>query len=77
MTEAKHSPNLPRRRFVQGLAAGGVVLGMAPMLTQAQAQARAASPGTLTGDVPVLTGSEFDLVIDETPVNFTGKARMA
>ena len=77
MTEAKHSPNLPRRRFVQGLAAGGVVLGMAPILTQAQAQARAASPGTLTGDVPVLTGSEFDLVIDETPVNFTGKARMA
>ena len=75
MTEAKHSPNLPRRRFVQGLAAGGVVLGMAPML--AQAQTRAASPGTLTGDVPVLTGSEFDLVIDETPVNFTGKARMA
>ncbi|OIN04469.1 copper resistance system multicopper oxidase [Oceanisphaera psychrotolerans] len=73
MTEAKNSPNLPRRRFVQGLAAGGVVLGMAPMLTPA----RAASPGTLTGDVPVLTGTEFELVIDETPVNFTGKNRMA
>ncbi len=73
MTEAKNSPNLPRRRFVQGLAAGGVVLGMAPMLTSA----RAASPGTLTGDVPVLTGTEFELVIDETPVNFTGKNRMA
>ncbi|MFP2768513.1 copper resistance system multicopper oxidase [Oceanisphaera sp. KMM 10153] len=73
MKEAKSSPSLPRRRFVQGLAAGGVVLGMAPMLRPA----RAASPGTLTGDVPVLTGTEFDLVIDETPVNFTGKNRMA
>jgi CopA family copper-resistance protein len=73
MKPSCNKPDLPRRRFVQGLAAGGVVLGMAPMLRPAQA----ASPGTLTGDVPVLTGTEFDLVIDETPVNFTGKNRMA
>lgn len=73
MKEINNSVSLPRRRFVQGLAAGGVVLGMAPMLTPAQA----ASAGTLTGDVPVLSGREFDLVIDETPVNFTGKNRMA
>ncbi|MGO4999346.1 copper resistance system multicopper oxidase [Oceanisphaera sp. W20_SRM_FM3] len=73
MKVIENSPNLPRRRFVQGLAAGGVVLGMAPMLRPAQA----ASVGTVTGDVPVLTGNEFDLIIDETPVNFTGKMRMA
>ncbi|PSJ46448.1 copper resistance system multicopper oxidase [Zobellella endophytica] len=65
--------NLPRRRFVQGLAAGGVVLGMAPMLQRA----RAASPGTHTGAAPVLTGTEFELIIEETAVNFTGKTRMA
>lgn len=73
MKVTKNSPDLPRRRFVQGLAAGGVVLGMVPMLRPAQA----ASVGTLTGDAPVLSGTEFDLVIDETPVNFTGKNRMA
>ncbi|WP_319783583.1 copper resistance system multicopper oxidase [Oceanisphaera sp. IT1-181] len=73
MKVIENSPNLPRRRFVQGLAAGGVVLGMAPMLRPAQA----ASVGTVTGDVPVLSGKEFDLIIDETPVNFTGKTRMA
>lgn len=65
--------NLPRRRFVQGLAAGGVVLGLAPML----ASARSPVPTTITGHVPELSGTEFDLVIDETPVNFTGKTRMA
>ncbi|MBO1520117.1 copper resistance system multicopper oxidase [Oceanisphaera pacifica] len=73
MEVIKNSPNLPRRRFVQGLAAGGVVLGMVPMLNPAQA----ASRGTVTGDVPILTGNEFELIIDETPVNFTGKTRMA
>ncbi|WP_107852899.1 copper resistance system multicopper oxidase [Oceanimonas marisflavi] len=73
MTQPKNALNLPRRRFVQGLAAGGAVLGLAPML----ATARQPAPGTLTGQVPVLSGTEFDLVIDETPVNFTGRARMA
>ncbi|WP_458735648.1 copper resistance system multicopper oxidase [Zobellella taiwanensis] len=73
MTQPKNTLNLPRRRFVQGLAAGGVVLGLAPML----ASARSPVPATVTGHVPTLTGTEFDLVIDETPVNFTGKARMA
>lgn len=73
MTQPKNTLNLPRRRFVQGLAAGGVVLGLAPML----ASARSPVPATVTGHVPTLSGTEFDLVIDETPVNFTGKARMA
>ncbi|MDP5291251.1 copper resistance system multicopper oxidase [Oceanimonas sp. CHS3-5] len=73
MTQPKERHNLPRRRFVQGLAAGGVVLGLAPML----ANARTPVPATLTGHVPTLSGTEFDLVIDETPVNFTGRPRMA
>ncbi|MHA6963909.1 copper resistance system multicopper oxidase [Zobellella denitrificans] len=73
MTHSNRMPDLPRRRFVQGLAAGGVALGLSPLLTPA----RAASPGTLTGSAPVLTGTEFELVIDESPVNFTGKRRMA
>lgn len=59
------SANLPRRRFVQGLAAGGALLGM-PALARAEVPAGRA-----------LTGTEFDLVIAEAPVNFTGRPRMA
>jgi len=66
-------PAIPRRRFVQGLAAGGVLVGLS-------AWARAAGlppPATRTGTAAVLRGTEFDLEIGETPVNFTGSARMA
>ena len=66
-------PDLPRRRFVQGLAAGGLLMGLGPMIQPAWAQ-RAA---TTTGAAPVLEGTEFDLVVAETPVNFTGSPRMA
>lgn len=62
-----------RRRFVQGLAAGGVLASASPWLQAAQllGQSRAA-PGT-----PELRGTEFSLEIAELPVNFTGKARVA
>jgi len=65
------TPNLPRRQFVQGLAAGGVLLGMSsiPGLTWAQENKPAGAP--------ILRGTEFNLVVAETPVNFTGKPRMA
>jgi len=66
-------PALPRRRFVQGLAAGGVLLGLSSVIAPAWARAT----DTVTGHAPVLTGTEFDLVIAESPVNFTGKPRMA
>jgi len=66
-------PDLPRRRFVQGLAAGGLLLGLPPLVTRAWADVAA----TRTGSAPVLQGTEFDLVIAETPVNFTGRPRMA
>jgi CopA family copper-resistance protein len=61
---------LARRRFVQGLAAGGAVagLGLWPNSTWALPAA---------GNANVLTGTEFDLAIGETPMNFTGRARPA
>jgi CopA family copper-resistance protein len=65
-------PALPRRRFLQGLAAGGALLGMSPWLKPAWAQ-ETNSPGI----AKVLSGTEFDLMISETPVNFTGMPRMA
>lgn len=64
-------PNVNRRRFVQGLAAGGV-LAATPSWLQA-----AAKDATARGSAPVLCGREIDLVISETPVNFTGVTRMA
>ena len=62
-------PDLPRRRFVQGLAAGGVLLGMSPFIKPAWASV----DNTATGQTHMLAGTEFDLVIAEAPVNFTGK----
>ena len=66
-------PDLPRRRFVQGLAAGGLLLGLGPMINSSWAR----SANTATGYAPVLEGTEFDLTVAETPVNFTGSPRMA
>ncbi len=66
-------PDLPRRRFVQGLAAGGLLLGLGPMINPSWAR----SADTTTGYAPVLEGTEFDLTVAETPVNFTGSPRMA
>ncbi len=62
---------MSRRRFVQGLAAGGVMAGL-PGFAHA-----ALAPQTHAGAVPVLRGTEIDLVIDEQMVNFTGAPRMA
>ncbi|HRO57880.1 MAG TPA: copper resistance system multicopper oxidase [Burkholderiaceae bacterium] len=67
-------PALPRRRFVQGLAAGGVLLGAGATLAS---RAWSQTGGTATGSAPILRGTQFDLVIAESPVNFTGSPRMA
>jgi len=65
---------LSRRRFIQGLAAGGVLLGLSPW----SKATRAAQPAdTQTGAAPELRGTEFNLTIDKTWVNFTGKVRPA
>ncbi|GAA0234034.1 copper resistance system multicopper oxidase [Castellaniella daejeonensis] len=66
-------PLMPRRRFVQGLAAGGVLLGLSPY---ARALGMQSNP-TSTGSAQLLTGTEFNLEIGESPVNFTGSPRMA
>ncbi|OBS10965.1 copper resistance system multicopper oxidase [Acidihalobacter prosperus] len=73
MTRVPTGPDLRRRRFVQGLAAGGVMLGLAPSLAAA-----ASSVGrTAATGAPGLHGTEFDLVIAESAVNFTGQPRIA
>ncbi|WP_242112719.1 copper resistance system multicopper oxidase [Luteimonas aquatica] len=61
---------LSRRRFVQGLAAGGTVAGLGLWPKPSWALAGPGQPGTLSG-------TEFDLAIGETPVNFTGRTRPA
>jgi CopA family copper-resistance protein len=67
------APSLSRRRFVQGLATGGVLLGLSSAASRGWAQ----SGDAHTSGAPVLTGTEFDLVVDESPVNFTGKPQLA
>jgi CopA family copper-resistance protein len=58
------SSGVSRRRFMQGIAAGGVVAAVGwPRHGYASA-------------APVLTGTDFDLTIDELPVNFTGRTRI-
>ena len=63
-----------RRRFMQGLVAGGVLMGFSPWLRPSWAESAAA---TAVGVAPVLSGTEFDLTVAETVVNFTGRPRMA
>ncbi|HEX5663290.1 MAG TPA: copper resistance system multicopper oxidase [Xanthomonadaceae bacterium] len=59
-----------RRRFVQGLAAGGAVASLGLWPKAGWALDSPAGQG-------VLAGTEFDLSIGETPVNFTGRTRPA
>ena len=59
-----------RRTFVKGLAAGGLLGGLGLWRPPVWALT---SPGQPT----VLAGSEFELFIDQTPVNLTGQPRTA
>jgi len=61
-----------RRTFVKGLAAGGTLAALSPWLDVAPSAFAAIRSGA-----PVLSGTEFDLVIENQPVNFTGKPRVA
>lgn len=64
--------DLSRRRFVQGLTAVGVGAGVFQ-----KSYATTTIANTATGTAPILAGQYFELVIDETLVNFTGKPRLA
>lgn len=59
-----------RRTFVKGLTAGGILGGLGLWHTPIWA-ARS------LGETNVLSGTEFDLFIGETPVSITGNARTA
>ncbi len=63
--------NLPRRRFVKGIAMGGALLGLGGF--PEQLLAAVASPSAQ----PTLRGKHFKLAIGPQPVNFTGKDRIA
>jgi CopA family copper-resistance protein len=60
-----------RRSFVKGLAVGGAAAGLGLWRTTALAQG--ITPAAWT----TLSGTEFDLRIGETPMNFTGSPRVA
>ncbi len=60
-----------RRRFVQGLALGGVLAGVGAY----PRGSRAGAPQTRVGP-QTLRGNRFDLNIGYTPVNFTGSERI-
>ncbi|WP_248743312.1 MULTISPECIES: copper resistance system multicopper oxidase [unclassified Pseudomonas] len=62
--------NTSRRTFVKGLAAGGLLGGLGLWRTPVWALN---SPDQLNE----LTGTDFELFIGETPVNFTGQSRTA
>jgi len=69
LKSSRFSPRLSRRRFIQALLASGLLSNL-PLLKTAFAA---------TGLKPTeeLRGTEFDLVIANTPVNFTGNPRSA
>lgn len=69
--------SIPRRRFVQGLTATGVMLGISPWVKSAWASGTDGTTRTSIGTVKELTGTEFDLTASSTAINYTGTPRMA
>ncbi|MGE4503685.1 MAG: copper resistance system multicopper oxidase [Thiomicrospira sp.] len=67
---------ISRRRLLSNAIAGSAaigVLGIAPWANNAWAK----PAYTQLGSAPILSGNEFDFIVDQTPVNFSGKDRMA
>ncbi|MEE4882336.1 copper resistance system multicopper oxidase [Pseudomonas alliivorans] len=63
-------PGTSRRTFVKGLTAGGLLSGLGLWRSPVWAAPR-------PGELLELSGTEFDLLIGETPVNLTGSPRTA
>ena len=64
-------PDTSRRRFVRGLAAGGVAAGLAPRLTWA------AEPPVAGSGLQQVSGPQLHLDIASAEVNFTGRRSVA
>lgn len=77
--DAHFSPKslMSRRRFVQGLATGGVMATLSPLASAMSGMFGQVEAQSATGIAPVLTGTEFHLTVAEAMVNFTGSPRMA
>ena len=63
---------VPRRKFVKGAVAGSIAMGLGNLGTAYSQEHLNSSKSTTT-----LTGTEFDLTVGETKVNFTGSERIA
>ena len=68
----KSSARVSRRTFVKGLAVGGAGVSLGAWGTSTFAQ-----EGNAPAPWKEIAGSDFDLRIGETPMNFTGARRMA
>ncbi|HEX7235709.1 MAG TPA: copper resistance system multicopper oxidase [Gammaproteobacteria bacterium] len=66
--QSKSRPHATRRRFLQGIAAGGVLTSLGAGARRATAAL--APPG-------MLRGNEFELVVSEAAANFTGRVSAA
>ena len=75
-TTSPLSVDFSRRRFVQGLAVGGGLLG-AGLGLGISPRARAGTAEDLRSGQPELRGTQFDLTYTSHPVNITGKPRFA
>jgi CopA family copper-resistance protein len=68
---SKGRPDLARRRLVSGLTVGSVAAATGLSISPTRADARNVPAAT---GPQVLSGTEFDLTLEDTPVNFSGRA---
>lgn len=61
---------LSRRQFVQGVAVAGLAVSSGVW-------AKSTKPSVIAAQMSLLKGNQFDLMIDEALVNYTGKSRIA
>ena len=76
---SQHSamPTFSRRRFVQGLVAGGIVATLSPVARAMSGMSGHIAETAALGSAPVLRGKEFHLTVSQAMVNFTGSPRIA